>query len=228
MAQVVDVDAEAVVQPLALVGLAVAVGVAQLPQVGDARVPNVAVARDEAGADAVLRVVEAVGEDGGLVGPSVSGGVFEEPDAVVLDAVVLEVIAEFALHHGDAVVHGAAGEVVVEPVRVAADVGDAVVEAEGLGDVEAVLLIDGEADRVGDHRLGGEEIDLETVGDLDAFLGLHPFVGGRGDFRFVRLVGGGRCDGEKAGAGGAQDDDGGEEGLGVHGFGYLAGAPRRW
>ena len=189
VAEEADVDAEAVVQQLALVGLAVAVGVAQLPEVGNAGVPNVAVARDEAGADAVGGVVEAVGEDRGLVGPAVAGRVLDQADAVVVDAVVLEVVAELALVHGDAVVDGAAGEVVVEPVHVAADVGDAVVKAEGLGDVEAVLLIDGEADGVGEQRLGGEEIDLEALGDLDAFLRLHPLVGGGGDLRRVRLVG---------------------------------------
>ncbi len=129
-----------------------------------------------------------------------------------VDAVVLEVVAELALQHGDAVGDGAAGEVVVEPVHVAADVGDAVVEAEGLGDVEAVLLIEGEADGVGDQRLGGPEIDLEAGRDLDAFLGLHPLVGGGGDFRLVGLFGGdGRGRREQAGAGGAEENGGGEQ-----------------
>ena len=135
----------------------------------------------------------------------------------------MNLAAELALHHGDAVGDGAAGEVVVEPVHVAAVVGDAVVQAERLGDVEAALLVEGEADGVGQHRLGGEEIDLEAVGDLDALLGLHPLVGGRGDFRLIGRRAGSvsdrrRSDGEQAGAGGAQNDDGGEEEFLVHGI----------
>ena len=49
---------------LARSAVAVAVGVAQLPELGDAGVPDVARRGQQPGADAVGRVVEAVGEDG--------------------------------------------------------------------------------------------------------------------------------------------------------------------
>ena len=58
-----DVYAVARVQQLARVGLAGALAVAQQPEVGHARVPKVAVTRQQAGADAVGEVVEAVGKD---------------------------------------------------------------------------------------------------------------------------------------------------------------------
>ena len=101
---------------------------------------------------------------------------------------------------GDAVGDGAAGEVVVEPVHVAADVGDAGVQAKRLGDVEAVLLVEAEADRVGQHRLGGPEIDLEAGGDADALQGQLAFVGSESDLRLVgRFAGrrGGNQEGEE-------------------------------
>ena len=80
-------DAVAVCSDVRSVGLAVAVGVAQLPEVGDAGVPDVAAAGQHAGADAVGRVVEAVGEDGRGVGLAVAVAVLDQPDAVVLDRV---------------------------------------------------------------------------------------------------------------------------------------------
>ena len=50
------------------------------------------------------------------------------------------------------------------------------VEAERLGDVEAVLLVEGEGDRVGQHRLGGEELDLEPLGHLELGDRAGPFL----------------------------------------------------
>ncbi len=73
--------------------------------------------------------------------------------AVVGEFVGREVLAI----HGEAVVDGAAGEVVVEPVHVAADVGDAVVQAEGFDHVEAAVGVDIEGDGVGEVGLGRDE-----------------------------------------------------------------------
>ena len=81
VAQVRRVDAVAVVQRLLVVGLAGALGVLQEPQVGDAGVPDLAVAGEQAGADAGLRGVEAVGEDGGPVRDAVAVGVLQLPEA---------------------------------------------------------------------------------------------------------------------------------------------------
>src|SRR5262249_52286863 len=114
VADVADVYAEAVVQPGADVRPAVPLRVAQLPQVGDAGEPDVAPPRHQAGADARLDAVEAVGEHRGVVGPAVAVGILQEADAVVLDRVVPGAGAAAALHHGQAVRDGAAGQVVVE------------------------------------------------------------------------------------------------------------------
>jgi hypothetical protein len=76
-----------------------------------------------------------------------------------------------------------AGEVVVQPIHVAADIGDAIVEAEGFGHVEAAFLVDGKANRIGQQRLGGEEFDLEAFGHAEAFDGSLAFIGGGSDLR---------------------------------------------
>ena len=70
-----DVDAEAVCQRLDHVGLAGALGVAEQPEVGDAGVVDIALARQHAGADAVRGDVKAIGENGGLVGDRPCPGV---------------------------------------------------------------------------------------------------------------------------------------------------------
>ena len=61
-----------------LVGLAVAVGVLEVEQLGAVGDVGAAVARLDAGGDQ-----QAVGEDGGLVGLAVAVGVFEDEDLVV-------------------------------------------------------------------------------------------------------------------------------------------------
>ena len=55
---------------------------------------------------------------------------------------------------------------------------DAGVEAEGLGDVDAAFSSRQKRDRVGQQRLGGEQLDLKPLGQLDAAHGLERL--GRG------------------------------------------------
>ena len=80
-----DVDAVAGAERLLDLGLAVAVLVAEPPEVGDAGVVDVALAGEEPGADAVGGVLEAVGEDGRVVGLAVAVAVLDQLDPLVLD-----------------------------------------------------------------------------------------------------------------------------------------------
>ena len=209
-------NAEAGVQDFVLIGFALAGRVAQFPEIRNTSIPNVAVASDDAGADAVFDVVKAVGPDDGLVRLAGPGRILNPLDAVVFDAVGLDPGAELALEHGDAIFDGATSEVVVEPISMAANVGDAGVKAKGFGDVEAILVVNGEADGIGKQRLSGPEIDFEAGGNLDAFLRLFPLIGGGVDFRMVRL--GLRSGGdERAGHDNAHETKDGEEGFFVHG-----------
>ena len=89
--------------------------------------------------------------------------VLDQADAVVLDLVARKSLPQMLPVHGDAVGDGAAGEVVVEPVHVAAVVGDARVQPERLGDVASPLLVEAEADGVGQQRLGGPEFDFQRL-----------------------------------------------------------------
>src|SRR5579859_3458630 len=63
-----DVDAVAVMKRGPDVGLAVAVGVPKLPEVGDAGVPHVAAAGDQPRSQADGGIVETVREDRGAIG----------------------------------------------------------------------------------------------------------------------------------------------------------------
>jgi hypothetical protein len=80
--------------------------------------------------------------------------------------------------------NAAKGQVVVEPIEMAADVEDAFVIAEGradsgmamrFSDVEISLVIDGEGDGILEERFGGEEFGFESRGEaklLDDFDGV--------------------------------------------------------
>ena len=107
-----------------LVGLAVAVGVLEVEQLGAVGDVGAAVAGLDAGGDQ-----QAVGEDGGLVGLAVAVGVFEDDDLVV-------------------------GLLARLDLRI--DLADAT-QSRPCG-VEVHL------DRLGEQRVGGEEVDLEPVG----------------------------------------------------------------
>ena len=119
-----------------LVGLAVAVGVLEVQQLGAVGDVGAAVARLDAGRDQ-----QAVGEDGGLVGPAVAVAVFEDQDLVVGDLARLDLRIDL-----------------------------------GAGDPEPARGVEVHLDRLGDQRVGREQVDLEAVGD-DERLALDLRVG---------------------------------------------------
>ena len=69
---------------------------------------------------------------------------------------------------GAAVAHETAGEVVVLPRHGVAVVEDAVLAAEGLGDVDAALAVDGERRPVGEIGLAGDEVADQRLDELEA------------------------------------------------------------
>ena len=107
MADETDAHAEAVVERLAEIGDAIAVGVAQEPEVRNVRIPDVAFAREHAGANAIERRVETVGEDGRVVCLAVAVPVFEQTDAFAVFGVFGKAIAQMPFHLGQPVVHAA-------------------------------------------------------------------------------------------------------------------------
>ena len=176
-----DMHAIAVMQQAALASNPDALRVAEQPEIGNAGVPDVAVAGQQAGADTVGQVVKAVREDRGPIGLAAAGRIFQEADTLVLDGPLGQVLADMLLHHGDAILDGAAGKVVVEPVHMVAHIRHAVVQPERLGHVEAILKINAKAHRIGQQRLRSEQAGLEAPGHLNAFAGEAGFVGERGD-----------------------------------------------
>jgi hypothetical protein len=167
----------------AFLGVAVVVGVAEAVQAGDVRPPQLAAALEQPGRDAVGRIAEAVGEDQRPIGDAVAVQVLEAPDALLLHAVVGEALALAPAHHLDPVGDGAAGQVVVQPVHVLADVGDAGVQAEGLADVDAPARIQRDRHGIGDQRLGRHELDVESFGNAEGGERLPRLVGGELDAR---------------------------------------------
>ena len=111
------------------------------------------------------------------------------------------------LHYLDAIGDGTTGEIVVEPIHVAADIGDAGMQAKRLGDEHAALFIEGEADGICEHRLGGPQADFQVLRHAEARDGLFALVGRAVDFRLVGLVIG-RREVEQCGARGAEEQQG--------------------
>ena len=119
--------AEAGEDDLARVGLAVAVEVGQVEQLGAVGDVGAAVARLDPGGDQEL-----VGEDGGLVGLAVVVGVLEDHDLVVGHLARLDLGVDL-----------------------------------GAGDPKPPEGVEVHLDRLGQQRVGGEEVDLEPLGHLE-------------------------------------------------------------
>ena len=79
-----DVNAIAGMERLFHVGPARPLGVLQQPQIGDAGVPDFAVARENAGAEPVRGGFETVGEHSRFVGPARALGVLQQANAIVV------------------------------------------------------------------------------------------------------------------------------------------------
>ncbi|MEJ1972807.1 MAG: hypothetical protein WDM96_10200 [Lacunisphaera sp.] len=156
----------------------------EFPERRDVGEPDIIVADQDAGRDAVDGRAKVVGIDGGLVGHAVAVGVLEQRQALGLLRQFLDVVlAEQAVDHGEEVVLIAVGKVVLEDPHIVADIEHAAAVAVGLGHEHAALLVEIERDRVGEHRFGGPELGLEAGRDLHAGERLGGLVGRRVDDR---------------------------------------------
>ena len=171
-------DAVAIMQRLALGGVARVPGVFQQPQIGNVRQVNAAFARENSGGDAVEDRVETRGIDRRKISLAFAGAVFHQLDALAGDAHFLDRVgSQMARLKGIAVIDRARVQIFVEPVHVAAIVDHALADAESFGDVEAAFFVDGERDDVRDQRLGGEQLALQVLIELEFFDRHFAFVG---------------------------------------------------
>jgi hypothetical protein len=159
--------AEAGEHLLANVGLVVAVGVFQQPEVRDVGEVDVVAAHEHARGDAVERVLEAVIVDRRAIGLAVAVGVFDQAQAIGKLGERREVVVVPLLDRREAIFDRLAREIVVDEVIAVADVVHAVpdaaaVEAEGFDDPEAALLIRAHRDGIRQLRLGGEDFRRQS------------------------------------------------------------------
>jgi len=162
-----EVDAVAVGKLLALVGLAVAVVVAQPPHAWDVREVNPAVARHHTRGDAVEDVGETVGEHGREFGDAIAVTVFEQADGLGLDLQLGPVGAGVLLDQRDPVLDGACRQIIVKPRHVMPDIDRTRAVAAGFGDENLTVVADVEGDGVLELWLVGDEFDLEAGRDAE-------------------------------------------------------------
>ena len=169
------------------VGLAIAVRIPQLPQLGNAGVEHVPVVDEYARSGAVLNGIEALCKDCRMIGHSVTVGVLDQPQSVVLLGVVADLVPEVLAKHRDTVVDGLQREIIEQPAHVTAIILDSLLLTKGLADVDLAPVVDAEHDRVGHHRFGREELHLDAVRHLKAADGLLAVLRRRSDRRVVFL-----------------------------------------
>jgi len=161
--------AEAILQGSAFVGTAVAVGVAEMPEMRDVRVVDVVLfPRDQTDPGTVEDVVKAIGPDARAVGAAVTVGVFDADDAVGELGVKGERTCQLILLvHPVTIFVGAVVDVVEEEALLVADVLHSRAPAVDLGNVETALGV--KTDRAGVLRLTrvGEEARADAPGQLE-------------------------------------------------------------
>ncbi|MFT6863928.1 MAG: hypothetical protein ACJAVK_002490, partial [Akkermansiaceae bacterium] len=146
---------------------------------GNAGEVDLAIGGHDAGGGAIEGIIETIGEELGVVHLPVAIAVFEHADLVGVLGVVFERFhGGVLLIHREAFGGGGQGDIVSQPMLVAAVVLDTTVEAVGLGEIEAVLFVKSD---------GG---DVEGIWLAGVNAGLHfSGVGDGGEESFVGILG---------------------------------------
>src|SRR5215813_3013149 len=97
VAEETNTHAETVVKRFLDIGHAIIIGVAQKPEIGNVRIPNISASREDSCTDAIERRVELFGKNCRAVGSAVAVGVFDELNALAVVGVTVESFAEMAL-----------------------------------------------------------------------------------------------------------------------------------
>ena len=188
-----DTHAQAVMKRLSKVGEAVVVGVAEQPEIRNVRIPDRAVAREDAGANAVERRAETVGENRGVIRLAVTIAVFDPADPFAVLRIAGKAVAQMPL---GTLTHGALAR---QTRRAAAERGHADLSRAARRAVqtkgprlrrEAARKAVRTKDGIGEHWFGGPEIDFEAGGDLEFLDGQFTFLRSGGHDRGFGDVGG--------------------------------------
>ena len=171
--------------------------VAQQPQVRNVREIDIAFARKHAGREAVSDVGVTFGEDSSFVGAAVAVGINDQAEAIGFFRVFADARAFVLAHKGDAILHGLAGEVVVQPIHVTANIGDAIMQPKHFHNKATSLFVDVKRDRVRQQRFCREQIDVESLRHTKALDRILRFVGGGRDVGVVRFGSVGRGCGQR-------------------------------
>src|SRR6266511_2465013 len=100
---------KAVVERFTEISGAIAVGVAEQPEVRNVRKPDRALARQHARGEAVQRRVETVGKNRGMIRLAVPVAIFDQADALAVFGIPGEALAQMPLHLGYTIIHRARG-----------------------------------------------------------------------------------------------------------------------
>ena len=211
-----DADPVSVADAATFVGNTVSIRIAESPDIGNVGKKHILAPRQDTGGHAVEWGGKVLGEhrrDRGFAGAL---RISEEANALRVGVIARHLIGlEVPLHHCHAVIHRLAGEVLIEPVHDAPDVGDSPPCAETLSDEDSAVISDIESHAVGDIGFSCPEFGLPTRRVSEALDGAFGLVRGGCDRRgFERcllrpeLVLG--VSGNREGDGGGSQSNGGQ------------------
>ena len=167
MARVAETHAVAPADSFPRDGMSFGVGAFEQGQLGNVGEPDLTLAGQNTGGDAVEFGVELVRVDRAEVGLARTGTVFQQPDNFGFDGEVRPLGSEVFLHHRSAVLDRPAGEIVLQHEHVVPDIEDAGPIAMGFRNEDAAFFVEAEGDRVGQHRFGRPEIELHPGWNLE-------------------------------------------------------------
>ena len=174
----------AIANAATLVGDAVSICVAESPNIGDIGKKHILTPRQDAGGYAVQWGGKVLSKHGGDRGFAGALRISEEANALRVGVIARHLIGlEVPLHHCQTVIHRLAGEVLIEPVHDAPDVGDSPPCAETLSDEDAAVISDIESHAVGDIGFSCPEFGLPTRRVSEALDGAFGLVRGGCDRR---------------------------------------------
>ena len=184
-----ELHAEAREQFVLRIRLAVAVAIGEAPEARDVRPPHLVAASEDARRRSVECFSEAIGENRGFIRAPGALRVFEQDDAFLLRLErrlePLRLGVKF-VHHREAILDGAGGDVVIEPVHVGAIIQHTAEQDSAtftaaflpvaLAHIPASLFIRRKGDRIGELRFIGPKLHLHSCIVAERFDGVVPVL----------------------------------------------------
>ena len=152
----------------------------------NARVINVAMVGEHAGAVPVEDIIEPVGEHARVIDLPIAVAILEKFDSIGTLGVIGDLVPQVLFLVRQPILNRLRRQIFVEPIHVRPVIFDAVLDAERLGHENPPPLVEAKCNRIRQIRLRRDELCFHPLGNGEGSDCSLAFVGGGFDVRLER------------------------------------------